>query len=51
MLDGFDIFNQLSNIRYNINAQGQTETYYNVVQRYAMLRVIYKFNREPKNKN
>lgn len=51
MLDGFDIFNQLSNIRYSINAQGQTETYYNVVQRYAMLRVIYKFNREPKKKN
>ena len=50
MLDGFDIFNQLSNIRYNINAQGQTETYYNVVQRYAMLRVVYKFNREPKKK-
>lgn len=51
MLDGFDIFNQLSNIRYNINAQGQTEEYYNVVQSYAMLRVIYKFNRQPKKKN
>ena len=50
MIDGFDIFDQLSNIRYNINAQGQTETYYNVLQRYAMLRVIYKFNREPKKK-
>ncbi|MCD8317342.1 MAG: outer membrane beta-barrel family protein [Paraprevotella sp.] len=51
MLDGFDIFNQLSNIRYSINAQGQTESYYNVVQRYAMLRAIYKFHREPKKRN
>ncbi len=51
MIDGFDLFKQLSNVRYNVNAQGQTETYYNVMPRYFMFHVMYKLNREPKKKN
>ena len=50
MIDGFDLFKQLSNVRYNVNAQGQTETYYNVMPRYFMFHVMYKLNREPKKK-
>ena len=51
MIDGFDLFKQLSNVRYSVNAQGQTEAYYNVMPRYFMFHVMYKLNREPKKKN
>lgn len=51
MVDGFDLFKQLSNVRYSVNAQGQTEAYYNVMPRYFMFHVMYKLNREPKKKN
>ncbi|MBR1428090.1 MAG: hypothetical protein IJ582_03535 [Prevotella sp.] len=50
MLDGFDIIGNLSNIRRTINAQGRTETWNNVTPRYALLHVIYKFNKQPKKK-
>lgn len=43
MLDGFDILGNLSNVRRSINAQGRTETYYNVISRYAMLHAQYTF--------
>lgn len=51
MIDGFDLFKQLSNVRYSVNAQGQTETCYNVIPRYVMFHVMYKLNREPKRGN
>lgn len=47
-MDGFDILHQLSNIRQTLNGQGRTETSYNVIPRYAMLRLIYRFNVLPK---
>lgn len=47
-LMGYDILGQLSNITYTVNAQGSTETWRNVIPRYAMLRVIYRFNKQPK---
>ena len=46
--DGFDLLGQLSNIRYSVNAQGIQETWHNVVPRYAMLHVVYRFNKQPK---
>ena len=50
MLDGFDILGQLSNVTRTINAQGRTETYTNVLPRYGLLHVIYKFQKQPKKK-
>ena len=50
MLDAFDLFGQLSNVRRTINAQGRTETWNNVTPQYAMLHVLYRLNKEPKNK-
>ena len=50
MLDGFDILGNLSNVRRTLNAQGRTESYYNVIPRYAMLHVMYKLNIQPKKK-
>ncbi|MBQ8865362.1 MAG: hypothetical protein IJ020_04395 [Bacteroidaceae bacterium] len=50
MLDGFDILGQLSNVTRTINAQGRTETYTNVLPRYGLLHVIYKFQKNPKQK-
>ena len=49
-LDGFDLFGQLSNRQYILNSQGRTETYTNVIPRYAMLRISYRFNKNPKSK-
>jgi hypothetical protein len=48
MVDGFDILGQLSNITRIINAQGRTETYTNVMPRYGLLHVVYRFNKNPK---
>ena len=50
MLDAFDLFGQLSNVRRTINAQGRTETWSNVTPQYAMLHVLYRLNKKPKNK-
>ena len=50
MLDGFDILGQLSNVTRTINAQGRTETYTNVLPRYGLLHVIYKFQKTPKKR-
>lgn len=50
MLDGFDILGNLSNVRRTLNAQGRTETYYNVIPRYAMLHIVYRLNIKPKKK-
>lgn len=50
MVDGFDILGQLSNVTRTINAQGRTETYTNVLPRYGLLHVIYKFQKRPKQK-
>ncbi len=50
MLDGFDILGQLSNVTRTINSQARTETYTNVLPRYGLLHVIYKFQKTPKKK-
>ena len=48
MFDGFDLLGNLSNVRRSINAQGRTETYTNVMPRYGLLHVVYRFNKNPK---
>ena len=47
-LRGYDILGQVSNLRYNINAQGRTETWTNSMRRYALLTVSYRFSHKPK---
>lgn len=44
----FDILHQLSTVRYNINAQGRTETWYRSIPRYVMFSLAYKFSKKPK---
>ncbi len=50
-LRGYDLLGQVSNLRYSINAQGRTETWNNVLKRYALLTVSYRFTQKPKKKN
>lgn len=47
MLDGFDILGNLDNVTRLVNAQGRTETYTNVLPSYALLHVVYHFNKQP----
>ena len=49
-IEGFDLLGRLSNRQYNINAQGRTETYTNVVSQYALLKLTYQFRKFPKGK-
>ena len=50
MLDGFDLLHQLDNVTYNVNDQALTEVYTNVLPRYALLHIQYKFVLQPKKK-
>ena len=50
MLDGFAILGQLSTVTRTVNAQGRTETYTNVLPRYGLLHVMYRFDKQPKKK-
>ena len=50
MLDGFDLLGQLDNVTRVVNAQGRIETYANVLPRYTLLHVVYRFNKQPKKK-
>lgn len=45
-LDALDILGNLSNVRRTINAQGRTETFYNVIPSYAMLHVAWRLNKK-----
>lgn len=47
-LDAFDIFRSLSNVQKVLNAQGLTETWHNSLPSYVMLRIIYRFSKQPK---
>ncbi len=52
MFDGMDILGNLSNIQYDVNGQGRTETFYNVIPSYGLLRLVYRFTKMPnKGKN
>lgn len=49
-IDGFDLLHQLSNVTYNVNAQGRMEIRNNVLPRYALLHIQYRFMYQPKKK-
>jgi len=49
-LDGFDLLGNLSNVRRTINAQGKTETFYNVIPSYCLLHIVWRLNKQPKKK-
>lgn len=49
-LTGFDLLHQLTNTRYEMNAQGRTEVWYNSLPRYMMLSLAWKFNASTKRK-
>lgn len=50
MLDGFDILGKLNNVTRTINAQGFTESYTNVIPRYMMLHLVFRFHVSPKKR-
>jgi len=45
-LDALDILGNLSNVRRTIDAQGRTETFYNVIPSYAVLHLAWKINKK-----
>ncbi len=47
-LSGHDILAQRRGVVRTLNAQGRTETWYNVVPRYFMLSVVYQFGKSPR---
>ena len=49
-LEAFDIFHQLSSTRYEVNAQGRTETWYRSLPNYVMFHLVYHWNKNPKKK-
>ncbi len=51
MFDGFDLLGKLSNVQRSVNAQGRTETFYNVIPSYGILHAIYRFNKQPKKRS
>ncbi|MBQ0074924.1 MAG: hypothetical protein KBT34_12110 [Prevotella sp.] len=44
----YDILHQVSNIGYNVNAQGYTERRYNSIPRYVMFSLSYRLSKKPK---
>ena len=50
MVDGFDILHSLKNISQTVNAQGRTETWNNVLPRYVLFHVQWKFHKLPKKR-
>lgn len=44
MLDGYDILGRLSNITRTMNSQSMTEVRTNVIPRYVLLHVSYRFH-------
>ena len=45
MFDALDILGNLSNVRRYVNAQGKTETFYNVIPSYGLLHFVYRLNK------
>lgn len=43
-LDAIDILGQVSSVSRSVNAQGITETRYNVIGRYFLFHIQYHFN-------
>lgn len=49
-IEAFDLFHQLSSTQYAVNAQGRTITWYRSLPHYAMLHLVYHWNKNPKKK-
>ena len=49
-IEAYDILHQLSATRYEVNAQGRTETWYRTLPNYVMFHLIYRWNKNPKLK-
>ena len=45
-----DILGNLSNVDAGIDNRSRWEYYTNVIPRYVMLRLVYRFDKQPKNK-
>lgn len=50
IVDGFDLLNNLSKVTYSVNAQARTETYVNVLPRYILFHIQWKFNKSPRKR-
>jgi hypothetical protein len=48
--EAFDILQNLSSTVYEVGGQGKTEKWNNTLPSYAMLHLMYKFSKAPKNK-
>ena len=49
-IEAFDILHQLSNIRYELNGMGRTETWVNCIPRYLMFKARYRLNIQPRKR-
>lgn len=47
-IEAFDLLHQLSSTRYDVNAQGRTETWYRSLPHYVMAHLVFHFNKTPK---
>ncbi len=47
-VEGFDLLHQLSSTQYKVDAQGRTETWYRSLPHYAMMHLVFHFNKNPK---
>lgn len=50
MVDAWDILGNLSNVNVGMNSRSRWEYYTNVIPRYVMMRVVYRFDKQPKKK-
>ena len=49
-VEGFDLLHRLSQVNYEVNAQGRVETWYRSLPHYLMLHLVYNFNISPKKR-
>ncbi len=49
-IEAFDLLHNLSNTQYAVNAQGRTITWYRSLPHYAMLHLVYHWNKNPQKK-
>lgn len=47
VVDAYDLLHQLNNITYTINAQARTESVRNVIPRYVLFHIQWRFNKQP----
>ena len=49
-VEAFDLLHRLSQVQYEVNAQGRVETWYRSLPHYIMLHIVYNFNLNPKKR-